>query len=206
MPKYPANQGLIHTAALYGGGQRWQIVSPYIATTSLVPATDAKQLCDSWESSTLPLYRALLAEDCEIIGQQCEEMVSGNAIPYRVNYALGTFPGLVSGRSYSQQVSMLTAWFSTLQVVDGPSTHTGKTFWGPPAESGCDQNSLTPGYFGDLISLSLNVLLGYTLSSGTVVRRALARKPVGTDDVYVVDVQEARSSVFTQRRRLTPIM
>lgn len=206
MPKFPASQGLIHTCALYGGGQRWQIVTPYIATTALIPALDAYQLCGYWENNVFSRYLAVLAEDCQIVGQQCEEMCSGNALPYRVNYALGTFVGAVTGRSYSQQVSMLTAWFSQLQIVDGPKTHTGKSFWGPPPESGCDQQSLTPAFQTDLITLSNYVLNGTTNGSGTVLKRALARKPAPADDVYVVDFQSTRSTVFTQSRRLTPLM
>ena len=206
MAKYSANFGLVHTFGLFGGGQRWQVVTPIIATSSLVPADAAKEVVDWMSANVITLYQAILAADCQIIGQSCEPMRPGNALPYRENYADGTYPGSVSGQSYSQQVSVLTSWYSTTQVNDGPKVHTGKSFWCPPPESKCAQQVLDATYAATTVgALADKIMTGFLGGTGTQYYRGLAAKHGLTDNVYQVDYRSLRSSVFTQRRRLTPI-
>lgn len=208
MPQYPINQGVILTIGFYGGGERFQCVIPFLYTTAYDPNTVGADFTDYFENVLAALWQGVLAADMQIVGFQVEPMGGPGFVPTRKVYPVGTYVGSVAGDSYSQNVSMLIAWRSSDQAASGARVRTGKCFLGPPPESKCANRTVLAAFIaGDLTSLAI-ALLGPQVGvpSGLTIVKALSADAALVGGPYQANVYDIRSTVFTQKRRLTPII
>lgn len=209
MPSLPLSQTIVATWAFYGKGERWQCVMPWVADAPLNKGTSSVQMLTAMQTALRAKWLDCLSEDCELQALQAEGGEMGNCIPYRINIPAGDQPGTVVGEMYSQNVSMMLVRQAGDQVISGSRIRTGKMFIGPPPESKCNaQHILNAFLSGPLATFRTAVQTGFTDAGGLNWKMALslATHGVGPLQVYVCDYFQMRTTVFTQKRRLQPLV
>lgn len=208
MPQYPISQGVIFSVGLYGGGEHFQCVMPLIYENVPGAVTVKDDLIDWFENVIVSLWQPCLASDMELTAIQAESFANAAFVPLRKVYPRGTWPGTEGAESYSQNASMLISFHSTDQAGSGARVRTGKSFIGPPPESKCVNRTIDAAFVtGALNSLALALLAGFIgVSSGVRFRRALAADAITVGGMYSADQANVRANVYTQKRRLSPIL
>lgn len=209
--------GVSFTVAMgmYSSGQRFQYVIRY-GRTGGNPFGTGIQIWQDVKSrlsvTVIPLWQAAMSSEIEFVGWSVESVVAGGIIPYRENYPLATFPGLQNAPMYSQNVSMLGVGYSADQIATGDKLRTAKTFLGPPPEDQIDTQVLKAAYqVGALQALVDSLFEPWTGAfTGTNWARVFGTLstpvPLAGDVQYPVSTWAVRQTVFTQARRLTPII
>lgn len=208
MATLPAGQGLRITVGIVCANQRLQCVVPYLKDGVLIIDQTAVQVITYWETNVIPAWRDVLAQDCYIDGVLIEPMCKGKMIPLRRIYSPSTYQGTVSGESYSPNASMLMAWYSADEATTpGKKTHVGKTFFGPPPEGKCAADSVDLAFVASecqTLATQLKVLaIG---GGGPNYYRSVGVNNAPGVDLFTADTVRVRSTVFTQRRRVKPVL
>jgi len=205
---FPASQGAIITVGLLYGQHRLQCVIPMISDTAAGTPTQRGTEFQPWLEDTIyPAWLPVLPEECQIVGFMVEGMGDDSILPFRINYPLNTYDGTGSAGGTPPQVSQLIAFYSDTQIALAARTAVGKMNVGPCPEDANGDGVVLTGQVTLLQTLGGLLASGFVgASSGTHWYRALAAHPLPAADVHVANLVVARTNLFTQRRRLTPLL
>lgn len=206
--------GMRVTLAFQTDRYRWQTVLDYLADAALAFADDILGDVLFWVTNDFnSAFSACMAVDTQIAGFQVEPLLRDTEIiPQRVNFASGSYPGVVSGDSTPIQTSQLIAFYSEDQIAAAGRTIVGKSFVGPCPESQANGGIISDGQATLLAALG-NALLEWdgNETSHHYTRALGPQLPLGTPrpgaaDYYACDAFSVRHELFTQRRRMRPII
>jgi hypothetical protein len=204
---FPASQGCILTIALTTQRNRFEVVMPLISDG---PDGDPRErsiglfiaIANDW----LPPFVAMLAVDCQVRGAQVTPMADDSMLPNRINYPNGTWVGTVAGESSPPQTSMLTAFYSSMQIAGPNRILVGKTNWGPPPEANCVSGVINAAGLVLMNQMGAAIIAGCTdETTGVKWYRALTKTDNAEDELDACDIHLPRDQAFTQKRRMLPL-
>lgn len=196
------------TLQMFAGGEHFAITIPYGPAVHVDPVQASEDMIDFIENSLIPAMQDVLAADAEVIGYSVEGMWQGGVIPVHVNVPLGTWVGTVGGASAPPNVSMLVSFYASDQATSGSRVRVAKNFLGPPPLSKVTNQTLDAVFVGGPMAAVAALISGpFTgVSSGVRWDRMLSRVDASGVMIYIVTSWIVRGTVFTQRRRLLPIL
>lgn len=199
------------TVGLVHDQQRLQYVMGFYAAAGLPAQNDLITDIDTYmDGDFYDLWKLVMAEDVSIVGWQVEGyVVESNVIPYRRNYATTEYPGTITGDSTPAQTSMLLPFYSQAEQAANPTeiVRTSKTFLGPCPESKANSGIITDG--GQLAALNqLGVGMREFVGAGSAKTwtRVICPDPNDPLAVWLCDYSDERHELFTQRRRMRPLL
>lgn len=208
MAQQPASQGIRVSLGGVCASQRFMIVMNFLKASALSIAQDGLRVAGYFETTVYPAWKDCFASDCYLDGLKVESMCRGNLIPVRRLYGPLEYVGAISGESYSPNASMLGVWYSAdVATAFGETTSVAKNFLGPPPESKCAADSLDLSFAQSEVLSLLLLLTTFTTNSGADHwKRAMKWRNVPMDPIWEATTPYARSSIFTQKRRVMPVL
>lgn len=207
MPTFASDQGLVVNIGLVSSRQDYESVFPIIGDAPLPPFDSIDDIRTWFVGTLFPLWQAILAEDCYINHIKVNNMVAGKTYSTRTIYSPLDFPGLVAGESSPTNASVLAVFYADDQPDATHRVRTAKNFLGPPPESAVHGDTLTAAYAGtDVQALITAIATGLLGAHGVNYYRALRRDFRTGQPIYACTRGTSRFTVFTQRRRLKPIL
>lgn len=207
MATIACDRGVIFTVGGVCAGERFQCVIPLVADAPLDVLQTWQDFEWQFENTFAALWQALMAVDCYLAGWNLQPMVAGKCIPRRKNYAVITYPGLVAGQSCPQASSFLSIFESSEQALAEPRAISAKSFWCPVPEASQNAGVVNAGVLPDLNALGAAFVNQWPGNvTGISYGRALQKKHVAGQQIYRCDFGVSRTTTFTQRRRMKPII
>lgn len=208
MAQQPASQGIRVSLGAVCAAQRFMIVMNFLKGSTLSLANDGNRVLSYFIASVFPAWKDCFAADCYIDGLKVEGMCRGYLVPIRHLFGPTEYVGAVAGESYSPNASMLGVWYSADEATAfGETTSVAKNFLGPPPESKCAADSLDLSFSQGEVATLMGYLTAFTTNAGADHwKRAMKWRNVPGDPIWEATTPYARSSIFTQKRRVLPVL
>lgn len=201
--------GVILTVGMFANGEAFEIVMPMVTdATSMDGSNICQDAVQSFEASAMELLQQCLSEDTSVVFVAGEGMVNGY-IPWRDGFETGTHSGEVSSPAIPANACALGVVYQDPEdVTVNARIKLAKTFFSGVPKTLSAGNQIAPALVTTINAFLSAVVTGYpsVLHSASSWYRVLnVPKPraAGTDVVRLLQ-PEARSNIYTQKRRVLP--
>lgn len=201
--------GVILSVGMFSGGEAFEIVMPVVTdSTSMDGSNLCQDAAQAFEAGAMELLQQCLSNDTSVVFVSGEGMVNGY-IPWRDGFDIGTHAGEVSSPSIPTSACALGVIYQDpSDVTVDARIKLAKTFFSGVPKSLVIGNIVQPALVTSIHDFLAMMVDGYpsilhTASSWYRVLNVPKPRVAGTDVVRLL-LPEARSNIYTQKRRLVP--
>lgn len=203
------SNGVVLSIGMFANGEAFEIVLPMVTPSTILDATNFCSDCvQSFENSPLPDLLACISVSTSVVFVAGEGMING-MIPYRDTFVIGTTPGTRGTGAAATNVAALGVLYEDPKDEPaGERMRIAKTFFSGIATADVDGNQIVAQLLANVQQFMQDCKDGWpSMLDGTsnwyrVLASPKPRTP-GTPIKRVL-VPEARTNVYSQKRRLVP--
>lgn len=203
------NSGVVLTIGMFANGEAFEIVLPMATPSTILDATNFCSDCvGSFENSPLPDLLACISVSTSVVFIAGEGMVNG-FIPFRDTFTIGTTPGTRGTGAAATSVAGLGVLYEDPKDEPaGERMRIAKSFFSGIATADVDGNQIVSQLNANILVFMQDCQTGWpsVLDGTSNWYRVLASPKPRTPGTAIKRtlVAEARSNVYTQKRRLLP--